>query len=68
MSVPHRVTRPNHSAGQRALLLSELPTGTGPYMLAEFCGREVSRVSRMILLSTLGSLITLSACLVLLLV
>lgn len=32
-------------------------------MLAEFYGREVSRV---VLLSTLGSLITLSACLVLL--
>lgn len=49
-----------------ALLLSALPTGTGPYMLAEFYGREASRVSRVVLLSTLGSLITLSACLVLL--
>jgi predicted permease len=35
-------------------------------MLAEFYGREASRVSRVVLLSTLGSLITLSACLVLL--
>ncbi|AHL73713.1 transporter [Stutzerimonas stutzeri] len=49
-----------------ALLLSALPTGTGPYMLAEFYGREASRVSRVVLYSTLGSLITLSACLVLL--
>ena len=49
-----------------ALLLSALPTGTGPYMLAEFYGREASRVSRVVLLSTLGSLLTLSACLVLL--
>ncbi len=49
-----------------ALLLSALPTGTGPYMLAEFYGREASRVSRVVLLSTLGSLVTLSACLVLL--
>lgn len=66
MSIPHHVTHPNHSAGQRALLLSALPTGTGPCMLAEFYGREASRVSRVVLLSTLGSLITLSACLVLL--
>jgi predicted permease len=49
-----------------ALLLSALPTGTGPYMLAEFYGRDAARVSRVVLLSTLGSLITLSACLVLL--
>ena len=49
-----------------AILLSALPTGTGPYMLAEFYGREASRVSRVVLYSTLGSLLTLSACLVLL--
>jgi hypothetical protein len=49
-----------------ALLLSALPTGTGPYMLAEFYGREGSRVSRVVLYSTLGSLLTLSLCLVLL--
>ena len=49
-----------------ALLLSALPTGTGPYMLAEFYGREGSRVSRVVLLSTLGSLVTLSICLYLL--
>jgi len=49
-----------------ALLLAALPTGTGPYMLAEFYGREGSRVSRVVLLSTLGSLISLSLILVLL--
>ncbi|MFQ7899936.1 AEC family transporter [Stutzerimonas degradans] len=49
-----------------ALLLSALPTGTGPYMLAEFYGREGSRVSRVVLLTTLGSLISLSLILVLL--
>ena len=49
-----------------ALLLSALPTGTGPYMLAEFYGREGSRVSRVVLLSTLGSLISLSLILLLL--
>lgn len=46
-----------------ALLLAALPTGTGPYMLAEFYGREASVVSGTILYSTLGSLATLSACL-----
>lgn len=46
-----------------ALLLSALPTGTGPYMLAEYYQREAPVVSRSILLSTLGSLVTLSLCL-----
>ncbi|WP_263146740.1 AEC family transporter [Pseudomonas sp. RIT-PI-AD] len=49
-----------------ALLLSALPTGTGPYMLAEFYQREAAVVSRVILVSTLGSLVTLSICLYLL--
>ena len=42
-----------------ALLLSALPTGTGPFMLAEFYRREASVVSSSILLSTLGSLFSL---------
>lgn len=46
-----------------ALLLAALPTGTGPYMLAEFYEREASVVSGTILYSTLGSLATLTACL-----
>lgn len=46
--------------GEAALLLSALPTGTGPYMLAELYRREASVVSHTILLSTLGSLATLS--------
>jgi len=49
-----------------ALLLSALPTGTGPYILAEVYGREGSRVSRVVLYSTLGSLLTLSLILLLL--
>ncbi|WP_439859573.1 AEC family transporter [Pseudomonas sp. MBLB4136] len=49
-----------------ALLLSALPTGTGPFMLAEFYRREASVVSSSILLSTLGSLFSLSLCLYLL--
>ncbi|XHO61815.1 hypothetical protein BCC0191_004936 [Burkholderia ambifaria] len=34
--------------------------GTGPYMLAEFYGREAHVTSRTILLSTLGSIVSLS--------
>lgn len=49
-----------------ALLLSALPTGTGPFMLAEYYRRDAARVSRSILLSTLGSLASLSLLLVLL--
>ncbi|WP_110650251.1 AEC family transporter [Salinicola peritrichatus] len=46
-----------------ALLMSALPTGTGPFMLAEFYRREAAVVSRTVLLSTIGSVLTLSACL-----
>jgi len=49
-----------------ALLLSALPTGTGPFMLASFYGREGALVARVILLTTLGSLVTVSLCLYLL--
>ncbi|WP_179405316.1 AEC family transporter [Burkholderia guangdongensis] len=42
------------------VVLAALPTGTGPYMLAEFYRREGQIASRTILLSTLGSLVTLS--------
>ncbi|MCC6075762.1 AEC family transporter [Pseudomonas sp. GCM10022188] len=49
-----------------ALLLSALPTGTGPFMLAEYYRRDAALVSRTILLSTLGSLVSLSLLLVLL--
>jgi malonate transporter len=43
------------------VVLAALPTGTGPYMLAEFYQREAHITSRTILLSTLVSLGTLSA-------
>ncbi|HEY3599246.1 MAG TPA: AEC family transporter [Paraburkholderia sp.] len=43
-----------------AVLLAALPTGTGPYMLAEFYRREAHVTSQTILFSTLGSLVTLS--------
>jgi malonate transporter and related proteins len=45
---------------QMAVLLAALPTGTGPFMLAEFYRREADITSRTILLSTLGSLVSLS--------
>lgn len=43
-----------------AVLLSALPTGTGPYMLAEFYGRKAAGVSRTVLYSTVLSVLTLS--------
>jgi hypothetical protein len=45
---------------QIAVLLAALPTGTGPFMLAEYYRREAHVTSRTILLSTLGSLVTLT--------
>src|ERR1700693_3248211 len=46
-----------------ALLLAALPTGTGPYMLAELYKREAATTSSVILSSTVASLITLALCL-----
>jgi predicted permease len=43
-----------------AVLLAALPTGTGPYMLAEFYRREAQVTSQTILYSTVASLVTLS--------
>ncbi|GAB2893157.1 AEC family transporter [Paraburkholderia jirisanensis] len=43
-----------------AVLLAALPTGTGPYMLAEFYEREAHVTSQTILFSTIASLVTLS--------
>ena len=49
------------SSAQMAVLLAALPTGTGPFMLAEFYRREAHVTSRTILYSTLASLASLSA-------
>ncbi|MDR5816012.1 MULTISPECIES: AEC family transporter [unclassified Caballeronia] len=46
------------------LVLAALPTGTGPFMLAEFYRREAQVTSRTILFTTLASLVTLSVILV----
>ena len=43
-----------------AVLLSALPTGTGPFMLAEYYRHEAGLISRTILLSTVVSLATLT--------
>ncbi len=43
-----------------AVVLAALPTGTGPFMLAEFYGREASVTSKAILISTAVSLVTVS--------
>ena len=43
-----------------ALLLSALPTGTGPFMLAELYGREASITARTILITTLASIVTIA--------
>lgn len=43
-----------------ALLLSALPIGTGPFMLAKLYDREAAVISRAILLSTVLSLVTTS--------
>ena len=45
---------------EMAVVLAALPTGTGPFMLAEFYRREAQITSRVILLSTIGSVVTLS--------
>jgi predicted permease len=46
---------------EMAVLLAALPTGTGPFMLAEYYRREAQLTSRTILWSTVGSIATLSA-------
>ena len=44
-----------------AVLLAALPTGTGPFMLAEFYRREAGVTSTVVLASTVVSLATISA-------
>jgi malonate transporter len=44
-----------------AILLSALPVGTGPFMLAKLYNRDAAVTSRAILLSTVASLVTVSA-------
>ncbi len=44
-----------------AVLLAALPTGTGPFMLAEFYHREAAITSRAVLVSTVLSVLSISA-------
>ena len=55
-----RVFRLSPALIEMAVVLAALPTGTGPFMLAEFYEREAHITSRTILLSTVGSVVTLS--------
>ena len=43
-----------------AVLMAALPTGTGPFMLAEFYDRDVGVTSRVVLVSTILSIVTVS--------
>ena len=43
-----------------AVLIAALPTGTGPFMLAEFYGREADITSNVVLASTILSVLTVS--------
>lgn len=47
-------------ATRMAVLMAALPTGTGPFMLAEFYGREAALSSKATLWSTILSLVTLT--------
>ena len=49
-----------------AVLLNALPTGTGPFMLAEFYGRDVARASRVMFVTTVLSLVSVPVCIALL--
>ena len=42
------------------VILAALPTGTGPFMLAQYYNADSRIISRVVLLTTVGSLITLS--------
>jgi malonate transporter and related proteins len=42
------------------VILSALPTGTGPFMLAQYYKADGSVISRVVLITTIGSLLTLS--------
>ena len=52
-------------ATKTAVVKAALPTGTGPFMLAEFYRREAEVTSNVILFSTIFSLFTIAACLAL---
>jgi len=45
-----------------AILLSALPTGTGPYMLVNYYSKDAGLVSRVILITTILSLFSITLC------
>ena len=46
--------------GRVVVILAALPTGTGPFMLAQYYNADSRIISRVVLLTTVGSLLTLS--------
>lgn len=50
----------NNTLAMMAILLAALPTGTGPFMLAEYYQRDAFITAQTIMLSTLISLVTLT--------
>jgi predicted permease len=44
-----------------AVLMAALPTGTGPFMLAEFYRREADLTATVVLVSTVLAIVTVSA-------
>ncbi len=53
-----RLLRLPWPATEAAVLIAALPTGTGPYMLAELYGLHAARTAQVILWTTLASLVT----------
>jgi predicted permease len=49
-------------AASLAVLMASMPTGTGPFMLAEYYNRDAVATSHTILLSTAASVFTLAVC------
>ena len=47
--------------GAAALLLAALPTGTGPFMVAQLYRQDVTLTARTILISTLLSVLSVTA-------
>ena len=62
-SEANKVTLPqNYKAGDETFAVRNA-NGTGPFMLASYYGRDAALVARVILLTTVGSVVTVSICL-----
>jgi malonate transporter and related proteins len=61
----YSLLRLSPAAAGLAVLMAALPTGTGPFMLAEHYNREAITTSHTILLSTAASVVSLAICILL---